>query len=151
MDLLLGPGVSHPLTPINQHHPTQSQSSLLSNHSYTKLGSVLAIWSTWLEKGWGATIGKSGAQYIKPRYWESPSLCPTSLRRQHWFWSTQHPSVHWNSPIWHNREDLECNLSFRNPKRVWRKTCVQSWANCISYPFSPASTLTSSLYMHNWA
>lgn len=34
MDLLLGPGVSHPLTPINQHHPTQSQSSLLSNHTF---------------------------------------------------------------------------------------------------------------------
>lgn len=149
MDLLLGPGVSHPLTPINQHHPTQSQSSLLSNHSYIKLGSVLAIWSMWLEEGWGATIGKSGAQYPKPHYWESLSLCPTSLQCQQQFWSTQHLSMHWNSPIWQNREERH-NLSSRNPK-VWRKTCVQSWANCISYPFSPISTLTSSLHVHKWA
>lgn len=48
MDLLLGPGVSHSLTPINQHHPTQSQSSLLSNHS--------VIWGTKREEGWWETI-----------------------------------------------------------------------------------------------
>lgn len=80
MDLLLGPGVSHPLTPINQHHPTQSQSSLLSNHSYTKLGSTLTIWSTWREEGRWATLGStSGAWHTEPHRSPRESFPPPTF------------------------------------------------------------------------
>lgn len=76
MDLLLGPGVSHPLTPINQHHPTQSQSSLLSNHSETRLGSTVTIWSTqWEEGRWATTrrVGSTARQATSRRQTVLPS------------------------------------------------------------------------------
>lgn len=93
----------------------------------------------------------SGARHTEPRGWESPSLCPTSLQHRHLFWSIRHLAVPWNVPAWYNRDYLEWNLSvFQKPQKSLKKD-VSVHDQTISYPFSPISTLTDSLHVHNWA
>lgn len=136
MDLLLGPGVSHPLTPINQHHPTQSQSSLLSNHSYTKLGSTLTIWSTWREEGTWATLGStSGARHTEPHHspgesFPPPTFSPRPASLLEHSTPLQRAEIHPDGAA--DTTLHETYLPAGGPQKIWRGTCTCSQLNCSS-------------------